>query len=163
MDLESTPEWLSMKRRHPSAQTLLDQYGLLEPPFDVMALAERMGVRVSLMPGYQWAGSVVSRLSPPQATITYRAEDKYERQRFTVAHEIGHLMLHPVGEEFRDASFKGDIREAQANGYAANLLMPERVVYRYARFHRMTLDDMADCFEVSHAAMKIRLAKLGLL
>jgi Zn-dependent peptidase ImmA (M78 family) len=164
MERANIPEWYAMKRRRPSAHALLEHYGLLRPPVDVFGLAKAMDVNLVAIPDYHWAGSVVSTSRPLGATIAYRAEDPHVRQRFTVAHEIGHLMLHPIGEEFRDdSSFGGDIREAQANGYAANLLMPENAIYRHARFSAETVDELARMFEVSRAAMKIRLAKLGLL
>lgn len=157
------PRWLEMRKRRPSAQELLDAFGMVRPPFDVMGLARSMDINLVPIPHYQWAGSIVSRLEPPGATIAYRSEDPYVRVRFTVAHEVGHLMLHPIGAEFRDATFKGDIREAQANGYAASLLMPENVLYRHVRFTTPTLEELAERFAVSRTAMKIRLAKLGLL
>lgn len=53
------------------------------------------------------------------------------RQRFTIAHEIGHILLGHKGISFRDPNYQQytDLimraNEANANSFAAELLMPE--------------------------------------
>lgn len=102
------------------------------------------------------------------------------RRRFTIAHEIGHLILHvPVAKEvFYDRS--GDIRELEedqpgeelpelrrrereANVFARELLMPERLVNEQAHATGFNLPALANRFEVSVAAMRLRLRLLKLL
>jgi len=103
------------------------------------------------------------------------------RQRFTVAHEIGHLVMHKgrplvldhVRINMRDAtsSTATDIEEIQANQFAAAILMPQDLVIREAK--RILENDpaatdasivplLAQGFEVSEQAMEIRLVNLGL-
>ena len=56
------------------------------------------------------------------------------RQRFTIAHEIGHILLGHEGISYRDTSYTiyKDIiermNEVSANGFAAELLMPEKLL-----------------------------------
>lgn len=102
------------------------------------------------------------------------------RRRFTIAHEIGHLMLHvPVGKEvFYDRP--ADIREIdddppgeelpelrrrerEANVFARELLMPERLVNEQAHATGFNLPALANRFEVSVPAMRLRLRLLKLL
>jgi Zn-dependent peptidase ImmA (M78 family) len=103
------------------------------------------------------------------------------RQRFTIAHEIGHLVLHK-GDLFVDrtvrlnrdgkSSLAIDDREIEANGFAAELLMPETLVTSGAQKYLVKnqkssdialLEHLAKVFQVSNHAMEIRLSNLGIL
>jgi hypothetical protein len=102
------------------------------------------------------------------------------RRRFTIAHEIGHLVLHvPVAKEaFYDRPT--DIREIEegspgeeppelrkrereANAFARELLMPEPLVDEQAHATGFNLPALANRFEVSVPAMRLRLRLLKLL
>jgi hypothetical protein len=102
------------------------------------------------------------------------------RRRFTIAHEIGHLVLHvpSVREVFYD--LPADIRELdegppgeklpelrrrerEANVFARELLMPERLVSEQAHATGFNLPALAGRFEVSVPAMRLRLRLLKLL
>jgi len=98
--------------------------------------------------------------------------DPLTRQRFTVAHEIGHYVLHQHLEDeifYRlQADTFGDglqeenkLREAEANAFAASLLMPSFLVFDY---WALTKDErrMARSFAVSPIAMHWRLVNLGI-
>lgn len=63
--------------------------------------------------------------------------NKYEplvRQRFTIAHEIGYILLSHEGISYRDTSYMiykdliERMNEVSANAFAAELLMPERLL-----------------------------------
>jgi IrrE N-terminal-like domain len=102
------------------------------------------------------------------------------RRRFTIAHEIGHLILHvPTSKEvFYDRPT--DIREIdegspseklpelrkrerEANVFARELLMPEPLVNEQAHATGFNLPALANRFEVSVPAMRLRLRLLKLL
>jgi Zn-dependent peptidase ImmA (M78 family) len=101
------------------------------------------------------------------------------RQRFTIAHEIGHFLLHEfdvhVDRRYRivlrdeNSSLATDPSEIDANCFAAELLMPydflERDVPKYMRdFEEETgLEQLAGLYGVSRQAMAFRLANLGLI
>lgn len=100
--------------------------------------------------------------------IKVNRNDSARRQRFTVAHEIGHFLLHrdEIGDGITDdvlyRSSLSDRREAQANRMAADLLMPQNLVDEWMdRARTLKVDNvigfLADKFNVSEAAMKIRL------
>lgn len=111
------------------------------------------------------------------------------RQRFTIAHEIGHLLLHKDTLVFVDRQFLGvvpskgiedpqfyrnavssqaiDPREIEANRFAAALLMPEDFLRRDVGNHPLPLTadalaTLAARFEVSQQAMVFRLINLGI-
>ena len=102
------------------------------------------------------------------------------RRRFTIAHEVGHLILHvpvlkevfydrptdireidedPPGEELPELRR----REREANVFARELLMPERLVNEQAHATGFNLPALANRFEVSVPAMRLRLRLLKLL
>ncbi|MGV0625040.1 ImmA/IrrE family metallo-endopeptidase [Mycolicibacter minnesotensis] len=93
------------------------------------------------------------------------------RDRFTIAHELGHYFLHyrapdshRIGEPVSVFTRLGrNVAETQANVFASNLLMPAerfKVVFEQAG-PDMTL--VAQHFEVSVPAAKVRAEYLGIL
>jgi Zn-dependent peptidase ImmA (M78 family) len=97
------------------------------------------------------------------------------RQRFTIAHEIGHFLSYKHqshsfnelnnagGIEDYAMSFRKEnsfsIAETEANLIAAEMLMPEDKIEKMKE-NNLTIEEMADEFFVSEAAMTIRLKAL---
>ncbi|MPX98098.1 ImmA/IrrE family metallo-endopeptidase, partial [Salinivibrio sp. VYel6] len=100
------------------------------------------------------------------------SRDSVNRQRFTLAHEIGHHVLGhvtPGSGKMRDypGSFSSNsIRweEIEANNFAAELLMPEEAV-KYMVYHQAmsSIEELARAFQVSEVAMHYRLTNLGII
>lgn len=139
-------------------------------PIQPSSLAQSMGVRVMGVPGLDVSGMIELKNGRP--VITYNSSDAAVRQRFTVAHEIGHYVLGHLGAgktKFRDpashfSSATHSIEEREANRFAANLLMPEATVkYAVERRGVHSIDRLAELFGVSQVAMKYRLENLGLI
>ncbi len=89
-----------------------------------------------------------------------------KRQRFTIAHELGHFMLHKnKNVEFKDSTFfrgnEMDSIEYNANEFAARLLMPEEIVRKLISNGLKNIGELASKFGVSSAAMKHRVLSLG--
>jgi len=102
------------------------------------------------------------------------------RRRFTIAHEIGHLLLHATDSPQVFCDGPADIREIdegrtgeeppelrrrekEANAFARELLMPEPLVSEQAHATGFNLPALAKRFEVSVPAMRLRLRLLKLL
>lgn len=122
----------------------------------------------------------------PRWAIVVNATDAPVRQRFTIAHELGHLLIHKYPTPHADGRYQvrfrdersatGSVREEiEANQFAAELLMPEREIRRLAvRFRLDVLDqardkeavkkltDAARRFQVSAQALSFRIANLGM-
>lgn len=103
--------------------------------------------------------------------IYVNASDSPRRRRFTIAHEIGHLISYKNGSKSKasidstgkisDYAFAArtaisDAVEVEANAIAAMLLMPEDFVIRLYNEGK-TVEEMADYFQVSESAMLVRL------
>lgn len=101
------------------------------------------------------------------------------RQRFSIAHEVGHFVLHyrPHMGLFTCSSRDMEVgppgrpgdprqlhlqREYEANLFASELLMPEQPVRAMHKVTGGKLVTMARHFDVSPQAMSIRLERLGL-
>ena len=139
-------------------------------PVKLSAIARALGVRVkasTLAPG------ISGELRPDpesagQFLIRVNRHDASRRQRFTVAHELAHFLLHreQIGDGIADdvlyRSSLSDRREAEANRLASEILMPPNLIReRLSTAQSIGVEDvvsyMADQFEVSEAAMKIKL------
>ena len=85
------------------------------------------------------------------------------RDRFTVAHELGHYVLHSdQGKRPLMAQRSGSTRaEWEANWFAASLLMPSKEFKALAQ-KGTTIPVLADHFKVSSAAVEVRKKNLGL-
>ncbi len=140
---------------------------------DVFKLADRIGIEVkystfNLTFSDEISGLLVKKDKNP--VIGVNREHHHHRQRFTVAHELGHYILHggetihyDAGREplyFRsDSIYNADEREA--NRFAAELLMPEHLVSRCIEAGTCTVETLAEIFDVSDDAMRYRLINLG--
>ena len=108
--------------------------------------------------------------------IRYNDSQDPKRQKFTIAHELGHFILHKETPLFVDKknekimyrnseSTTGEIRkEREANAFAASLLMPAPFIkdeWQKIPFYEEPIEYLANIFNVSEQAMSFRLANLG--
>lgn len=141
-----------------------------DAPVSLSKVAAALGLRIfsTVLPSGISGEIRPRRQQRGQFDIRVNRNDSVRRQRFTVAHEIGHFLLHAdeIGDGITDdvlyRSTLSDRREAQANRIAADILMPEHLIDEWIdRAHVLKVDDvvgfLADRFQVSEAAMKIRL------
>jgi Zn-dependent peptidase ImmA (M78 family) len=164
-----------------AAERLLSEQGITQPPVPVDALVERLGIQVVYEP-FEGELSGILYQEGDRAIIAVNARNHRVRQRFTIAHECGHYVLHqrerdlfvdkPIQVQFRNerSSLAVSREEITANRFAAALLMPHQWVIEEAnrRLERnpSILDadlvaDLARLFDVSQQAMEFRLAHLG--
>jgi uncharacterized protein DUF955 len=150
------------------------QLGIIErfqhsAPVNVTALAEAFGLTVwedaDLPEGVSGKIFRDPRNGGPEGySIVVRASDAYVRRRFTVAHEIAHFLLHRnrIGDSLTDdALYRSGLssrEEAEANRLAADILMPRKLLGQYINSYGSANPAvLADVFNVSEAAMQIRL------
>jgi hypothetical protein len=163
-----SPEWRTLDR---DVQLILEEFQDVAP-VRLPDVAKALGVPVkaaTLGPG------ISGEIRPDGAEgfiIRINRHDPKKRQRFSVAHELAHFLLHAdqIGDGITDdvlyRSSLSDRREAQANRLAADILMPDALVREVVEgAHEKGVGDlvlyMADEFGVSEAAMRIKLEQLG--
>lgn len=141
-------------------------------PVDVFSVASALGVRVNTAFLDGAVSGMIENIRG-QFIITVNHADAYVRQRFTVAHELGHFMLHRhlIGDGLDDdRAYRstnvgkyhntkvGRREETEANRFAANLLMPRNLVERERQRLLDSVPEMASLFGVSEHAMSIRMS-----
>ncbi len=91
--------------------------------------------------------------------MAYNESDPSVRKRFSVAHEIGHLLLgHPGQNSSFDLESK-DLFEVEANLFAAELLIPYDWIKKDLSGFNTNIKDLSLRYWVSEAAMGWRLFK----
>jgi IrrE N-terminal-like domain len=141
-------------------------------PIDITALATDLGLSVYESEDFEdgISGKIckdASGESPAGYSVYVNANHSVRRQRFTIAHECAHFLLHrdKIGDGITDdAMYRSDKMtnqdEYEANNKAADLLMPRRLVLKYVKEGLSGADDLADAFNVSITAMQVRLRYL---
>ena len=139
-----------------------------EAPVDVRAIAADFGINVYsvdlgenvsgvLRRGGEWAG-------PSGYVILVHRQHHLNRQRFTVAHELGHFVLHRSQVDEREIvqedefyrAFPGPL-EREANNFAADVLMPWTLINRLSESGIKDLPGLALRLAVSKQALAVRL------
>ncbi len=95
----------------------------------------------------------------------------FTRERFTIAHELGHILRHFPRMEQEGGLFFSDkknpvlasLYEREADVFATELLMPRQEVINAFRKYSENIQELANMFLVSKQAMKIRLEELKLI
>jgi Zn-dependent peptidase ImmA (M78 family) len=151
-------------RAHALRERYHEHFKAVELPVPVEAIAE------DLLGLYVEEGEIdcSGLLIPSQRRIFLNAGEPQARQRFTLAHELGHwicqvLKGHSAVVYCRAADLAPDAdrsREREANVFAAELLMPEPAV---RASWSGSVDVCAAAFGVSEEAMHWRLYNLALV
>lgn len=145
-----------------AARRLRRDWGIDSGPLKhLVRLLESHGVLVVFSPPQTSAVDAYSfeSVSRPVVVLNPTKRDYY-RQRFDIAHELGHLVMH------RDAEPGGRVVEDQANRFAAEMLMPAdelRPLLPTSMNARAwdTLGDLKEQWGVSIQALLFRSRRLG--
>lgn len=133
---------------------------------DLVQIASRLDATVTVTPLKAGLSGFVIKdaYSPPRIYIN--SDEPLLRQRFTLAHEIGHLVDRSVVAQDPDYSFvderggKYDLHEFFADEFAGALLMPQVEIDRKIEDNK-SIYAMADEFGVSTRALQKRLQRLA--
>lgn len=153
----------------PNLRRVIDEY-LSEYPVKLGALAERLGVKVLLSTLPRGTSGQIGQENGVFVIRINRHEVK-QRQRFTLAHELAHYLLHrdriiAEGGWSENVLLRAPNQpieiEYQANRLASDLVIPSHLLEKATADYTgpMTsevIDDLARRFGVSTAAMEIKL------
>lgn len=142
----------------------------VSPPVKVIGLANELGIKVYKVEGWseQISGRIFRSLEKGGDSgfaIEVNADHSNTRQRFTVAHEIAHFVLHEpdIGYGtglYDDALYRSGLsnhKEVQANRWASRILMPDHLIQEAIGRYGTDIAKLASVFDVSPQAMAIRL------
>lgn len=172
---------MSIRRKRISdlIQALLQENQITTPPVPVEQIAKALDAQLRFSPlDDELSGMIYVKEGTP--IIGVNALHHPNRQRFTIAHECGHLILHRtritqevhVDKVFpmlmRDAVSAAGVNEieVEANLFAAELLMPVSLLANALGNEPFDIDDegavtaLARSFRVSPSAMRFRLGTL---
>ena len=166
-----------MSRADAEARTLVAEHGSASLPVDPEKVAQNLGAMVIHQPTPADLSGMLLRRDG-QIVIGLNANLPEARQRFALAHLVGHLHLHHSRELLLDtvdryshdslASMPTDREEAEANRFAGALLAPEGVVRRMAAEADFATASelvalLAPQFGLTEATMGYRLISLGII
>ena len=160
-------------------ERLLTDNHVSKAPVPVPRIARRLGLKLQLQP-FEEEGEMSGILvrDGKDVILGVNASHHLNRRRFTIAHEIGHFLLHEGDRVFVDRSnYKVSLRDAlsssgsnveeiEANMFASLLLIPERFLMDDLEGKEIDIaDDRADHevralarkYKVSPQAMAFRL------
>ncbi|MDQ3098978.1 MAG: ImmA/IrrE family metallo-endopeptidase [bacterium] len=158
------------KKAIQAAEKVLKENYVLSPPVLVEDLARNFGFSIEEV-SFPKNEDVSGIIKPEQRLIYINKNDPRTRKNFTIAHEIGHWLLHqdilvdgsgkynvlfrrPLGQ------LNTDPIESEANCFAANLLVPKEFLNQYSYLIKRNLapiDVLADLFAVSIDVIGYRL------
>jgi Zn-dependent peptidase ImmA (M78 family) len=165
IDNEKYMAWLGKKRQEEIDQAIediLQKTSSVRGNVDLISLSKELGLAVKYAPFLDAAkgvSGVIKYSDPP--TIYIKKSLNMERQRFTLAHEIGHYVLHKKeGVDFRvdnlDYSEEDTIQETEANYFAGVLLLPRNILLK-AKENGLSKGAIAKIFGVSETVVDVRL------
>lgn len=147
------------------AEKVLSDNFIEEPPVDIREIAKNYGleiVEVALPPK---ANDVAGYIDPETKTVYVNLNDSPARRNFTIAHELGHWILHQDKLEEQPEKYavlyriplgiaNKDPVESEANTFAANLLVPKEMLENYKT---LSNEELAKKFGVSSTVIGYRL------
>jgi Zn-dependent peptidase ImmA (M78 family) len=161
-----------------SSEILLKENGFYKVGFDIDKLVKHL--KIELVKKHFDFESDISGLlaiNNNMTVISVNINESTQRQRFTMAHELGHFVLHSKDQPFfinktakvmyrNNASATGEIhKEREANAFAAALLMPRGLISLEVENCQYQGDEavkyLAKKFKVSEQALSFRLSNLG--
>ena len=155
------PSPLSNKAISEYATRVAETYRIFEnaQKADLRKLVNSLGGRIS-QSREVFAREALTVYAPGQFDIHVPPITSDRRDRFTIAHELGHYFLHYVHPGKTEAMVFGrgqsNRAETQANYFAASLLMPEERFREARRRHGDDWWSLSEVFGVSPSAAEVR-------
>jgi len=137
-------------------------------PLDLLGVADKFDIRIERIALEDDLSGILYKEKESNSWVMQINEDHHpNRQRYTIAHELGHFCLHRhLKQRFEDKIFFRGVEankpEWQANDFASAILMPEDRFREMVRSGASKVEVLAKEFKVSTLALRIRAKNLGL-
>jgi len=146
------------------AQKMLEHYELTEPPVPESVIAQIPRIQIERLVPSPVSGA--TQWSRGRWLILLSGTEPMSRQRFSLAHEFKHVLDHPfihlLYPPYLGMS-EHDRAEQVCDHFAGCLLMPRPWIKRAWGGGAQDLGALAQQFDVSRAAIQVRLRRIGLL
>lgn len=141
-----------------------EEFGIVDPPVDPVQIARDLGVILYFVTFESNKKNISGFFDCDESAIFVNREEWPLRQTFTIAHELGHKVLHSEWARssdyrvlLRDQDYEGDeSHEKEANAFAAHLLVPRFMLDKY--WKGLSIEQLSQLFAVSVPMIKNRLA-----
>lgn len=156
-----------------TTQILLDNDMLYKVPVDIIDIAKSYGICVYVAEfNNEISGAIRYNNSKEKFEIIVNKNNAKVRQRFTIAHELGHYFLHRnmlkdsgihIDALYRTATqtnMQTKEQEKEVDYFAGALLMNKMTIEKLIEDY--SIEELAEIFDVSYSAMTVRLNILGL-
>lgn len=162
----------NLNKSKKEADYILKNNYITEPPIDIKELVGNYDLVIKYAKFPENMANVCGFLDIVNKEIYVNVEDSPYRQNFTIAHELGHWIMHkemiakdpsaykvlmrqPIGGE-------KDYREIEANAFAANLLVPTEML-KVCKKANLSSQEMVNIFGVSSSVIGFRLKNEGFI
>lgn len=158
---------MSTQRARLKARDIVTRLGLyLDPPVRLSELCHYLNATVYEADSDNLDGALLSYQetdNTKRRIIMVSRDVTYTRKRFTVAHEIGHIILHHTPVNFLRAQgpIYNPAQESEANAFASELLLPIQAFRRLMPITRPR--ELAAIFAVSTESVYWRIKDLNLV
>jgi Zn-dependent peptidase ImmA (M78 family) len=161
------------------ALELLETHSMLECPVDIENLVTKLNIKLSFEELEDEVSGFLLTKNGKQAIVINSSHHEC-RKRFSIAHELGHSVLHDKDRElfldskktvyfFRDKNSSSGINtvEIEANEFAAQVLMPKKLIDQLIKKYALDLTNDDDLtllskkLKVSEQALTFRLVRLN--
>lgn len=151
------------------AKEVIKENCIIEPPIDTFSLVNKYGLNLSFIKLPEKFSNVAGFIDFKTSKVYANATDSSNRQAFTVAHELGHWLLHKDLYTKEPDKYQILLRqpinginltpeEKEANCFAARLLVPkDMLIEKRTKYPFATISNLAKLFAVSYDVMSYRI------
>lgn len=158
---ERKPDYSLVKR---VVRSLHAEFAITNPPVNPITLAREKGFDVNFVEFSGDSNKISGFYDVEEQSIFVNSDEFPLRQTFTVAHELGHALMHKEWAEsddykvlLRDSEYNGhNAYEKEANAFAAHLLVPRFMLDDY--WNENSVEALSQMFAVSVPMIKNRLS-----
>lgn len=154
------------KAKAQAEQVLQDNF-IVSAPINIRDIVSNYGLQVEERDFGNELNQVAGFIDPKSRTIYLNKNDSDKRKNFTIAHELGHWILHRDKLEMEPEKYailyriplgqlSKDLVESEANCFAANLLVPKIYLEEFTKKGVTDQYQLADAFNVSAEVIGFR-------
>jgi Zn-dependent peptidase ImmA (M78 family) len=159
--LINEPNYSRVKRE---VAKIIEEFSIRVPPVDPVYISRKLAINVVFAHFKPSMNSISGFYDADENTIFVNHEEYPLRQTFTIAHELGHKILHEdwaKSNDYRvllreDTHVTTDPKEKEANAFAAQLLVPRDLLDDY--WKTLEVEQLSRLFAVSVPVIKNRIA-----